>query len=392
MRVLAVARTTEVPTTLPESVTELHLQYVGLVGFADPLRPSVPEAVRQCRAAGIRVIMITGDHAATARSVANQAGIASDRVVIGDDVETLDETALCREVSRTSVFARIKPAQKLRIVDALRVNGEVVAMTGDGVNDAPALKSAHIGIAMGGRGTDVAREAAALILLDDEFGSIVKAVRLGRRIYDNLRKAIAYILAIHLPIAVLALLPVLMGQPLILTPLLIALLELLIDPACSIVLEAEAEERDIMQRAPRDPRSPLLPRALIRWSVIQGSAAAVTVTAAFLWGAWAGHSQAQVRTFAFLTLVGVNLALVVLNRTFSSSWARALKGHNRVLGPGVALVAMALTALVSVPRVRDFFGLASVTVLECAASLALALGLLVVLESIKRRFAARLAR
>ncbi len=217
MRVLAAARATTNDGLLPES-PDFPFRFLGLIGFADPLRESVPDAIRECRSAGIRVVMITGDYPATAKAIARQAGIEEGEVCSGEELRSLDDDAFALRVRTTSVFARISPEQKLRIVNALKANGEVVAMTGDGVNDAPALKAAHIGIAMGGRGTDVAREASSIVLLDDDFGSIVHAVRLGRRIYDNMRKAMGYILAIHVPLAGLALLPILLGWPLVLTP------------------------------------------------------------------------------------------------------------------------------------------------------------------------------
>jgi Ca2+-transporting ATPase len=271
LRVLAVA-VGECPCdALPDDPEMIELRFVGLLALADPLRGSVPGAVRECRSAGIRVIMITGDYPATARAIAHQAGIADGDVLTGADIDALDDAALARRLREVTVFARITPNQKLRLVRALKANGEVVAMTGDGVNDAPALKAAHIGIAMGGRGTDVAREASSLVLLDDDFGSVVRAVRHGRRIYDNLRKAMAYIISVHVPIAGLALLPIVLGWPLLLTPILIAFLELIIDPACSVVLEAEAEEKNIMTRPPRDPRATLLSRSLVIWGAIQGA-------------------------------------------------------------------------------------------------------------------------
>ena len=177
--------------------------------------------------------MITGDYPATAAAIGLQAGLDSLELLTGDEIETLSDADLALRVKSTAIFARIRPNQKLRIVESLKANGEIVAMTGDGVNDAPAIKAAHIGIAMGGRGTDVAREASAIVLLDDDFGSIVKTIRLGRRIYDNLRKAIEYLIAVHIPVAGLALLPLMLGMPLILTPIHIAFLEMVIDPACS---------------------------------------------------------------------------------------------------------------------------------------------------------------
>src|SRR5215469_1248386 len=225
--------------------------------------------------------MVTGDYPTTARAIAREAGLPDEEVATGDEVEAMDDAALAERVRSTTIFARIAPAQKLRIVNAFKTNGEVVAMTGDGVNDAPSLKAAHIGIAMGGRGTDVAREAAAIVLLDDDFGSIVRTIRLGRRIYDNLRKAMGYILAIHVPIAGLALLPLLTGMPLIFTPVHIAFLEMVIDPVCSIVFEAETEEADVMARPPRDPRSSLFSSSLAWWSLLQGTLVLALVAAIY---------------------------------------------------------------------------------------------------------------
>ena len=240
LRVLGVARSYFRQPSLPGEQHDFNFEFLGLVGLADPVRPTVAAALRDCYQAGIRMVMITGDYPGTARSIARQIGLAHpEEVVTGPELDTMSEEELQGRIKTVNIFARVVPEQKLRLVQALKANGEVVAMTGDGVNDAPALKSAHIGIAMGGRGTDVAREASAIVLLDDDFGSIVKAIRLGRRIYDNLRKAMAFIFAVHVPIAGLALLPLILGMPLIFTPIHIAFLEMVIDPACSIVFEAE---------------------------------------------------------------------------------------------------------------------------------------------------------
>src|SRR5262250_3807492 len=247
LRVLAVAKSRFQGTTWPDSQRDFDFEFLGLIGLSDPIRPSVPAALRECYSAGIKAVMITGDYPSTARAIARKIGFKTTEVVSGIEIERMPSVELRRHIPQTTIFARVLPEQKLNLVDAIKANGEIVAMTGDGVNDAPALKAAHIGIAMGGRGTDVAREAASLVLLDDDFATIVSAVRLGRRIYDNLRKAMAYILAIHVPIAGLALIPLLFGLPLLFWPLHIALLELVIDPMCSIVFEAEGEESDVMQ-------------------------------------------------------------------------------------------------------------------------------------------------
>ena len=271
LRVLGVAHASSSGAPWPRAQDEFDFEFVGLVGLADPLRASVPQAVAECRSAGIRVVMITGDYPATARAIAAQAGLDAGDLIGGDELQGLSDADLALRARTATVFARISPSQKLRIVNALKADGEIVAMTGDGVNDAPSLKAAHIGIAMGGRGTDVAREASSIVLLDDDFGSIVKAVRLGRRIYDNLRKAMGFILAVHVPIAGLSLLPLLFGLPILFGPMHIAFLEMVIDPVCSLVFEAETEEDDVMARPPRPPAEPLFTRGLVGWSLAQGS-------------------------------------------------------------------------------------------------------------------------
>ena len=350
IRVLAVARSSQIDSTLiaelPESLRGIDFEYVGLIGFADPLRANVPAAVEECRSAGIRVLMITGDYPATARAIGGQAGLDATTVISGDEIDALSDAELALRVRDTSIFARIRPNQKLRIVQCLKTNGEVVAMTGDGVNDAPAIKAAHIGIAMGGRGTDVAREASAIVLLDDDFGSIVKTIRLGRRIYDNLRKAIEYIVSVHIPIAGLALLPLLLGMPLILTPIHIAFLEMIIDPACSMVFEAEAEEADVMRRPPRDPGSPLLLRRRILWALLQGFIALAILAGVLIGASRMGMAEADLRALVFTSLVLINMGLILVNRSFESSLVRALLQPNRalwiLLGGVLALLGVAL--------------------------------------------------
>ena len=249
---------------------------------------------------------------------------------------------------RASVFARAVPEQKLQLVNALKANGEVVAMTGDGVNDSPALKAAHIGIAMGQRGTDVAREAADLVLLDDDFSSIVQAVRLGRRIFDNLKKAMAYIFAIHVPIAGLSLCAVLFRWPLILEPVHVAFLELIIDPACSIVFEAEEEEPDVMQRPPRAATEHLFNKQMVWMSLLQGLGVLVIVLTIFGVALHRGQGEKDARALAFTALVIANLALIVTNR----SWSRPILSILQMPNPamwwivGGALLFLALVLYV----------------------------------------------
>jgi Ca2+-transporting ATPase len=347
LRVLGVAQARFAGKSWPVLAHDFDFEFVGLLGLADPLRAEIPQAVAQCRSAGIRVVMITGDYPATARAIAQQAQLDAgtpDGVLTGDAMATMSDAELQQVMKTVHVCARIAPEQKLRIVKALQANGEVVAMTGDGVNDAPALKAAHVGVAMGGRGTDVAREAAAMVLLDDNFSAIVRAIRLGRRIFDNLRKSMSYILAVHVPIAGMALLPVLLGWPVMLYPLHIAFLELVIDPACSIVFENEPSEADVMQRPPRDIEAPLFGGMTLALSLLQGLGVLMVVLAAYALGA-AYLSEKEVRAFTFATLVMGNLALIFSNRSRTASLWTLLRTPNRALWLvcSVTLALMSLT-------------------------------------------------
>jgi Ca2+-transporting ATPase len=390
IRVLGVARATGIdvgnPDALPESPRDLPFEYVGLIGFADPLRANVPAAIAECRSAGIRVVMITGDYPETARAIARQAGIEASEVLDGAAIAAMSDEALTARVKSASVFARIRPEQKLRIVNSMKAAGAVVAMTGDGVNDAPAIKAAHIGIAMGGRGTDVAREASAIVLLDDDFGSIVKTIRLGRRIYDNLRKATEYIVAVHIPIAGLALLPLVFGLPMILTPIHIAFLEMVIDPACSVVLEAEAEEDDVMRRPPRDPQSKLLlPRRLL-WGLLQGFVV-LAVLAVVMFGARrAAMPEPDLRALVFTCLVLANMGLILGNRSLTSSLTRAFLRPNKSLWILLGAVGAVLAAALYWPPARNLFRFGTLHWDDLAVCLAAGAACLVVLELIKSRW------
>ncbi|SHK22098.1 Ca2+-transporting ATPase [Roseomonas rosea] len=384
MRVLAVAEARFRGEDWPTSPKGFAFTFLGLVGLADPLRSSVLEAVRECRSAGIRVVMITGDYPATALTIAGKAGLDTDAVVTGDDIEAMSEAELSRRVASVSVFARTMPAQKLRIVRALKATGAIVAMTGDGVNDAPSLKAADIGIAMGGRGTDVAREAAALVLLDDDFGSVVKTVRLGRRIYDNLRKAMGYILAVHVPIAGLALLPLLTGLPIIFSPIHIAFLEMIIDPVCSVVFEAEKEEKDIMRRPPRAATSRLFSSGLVLWSLLQGALAFGVVAVLYLLALQRGMPEGDVRALTFVSLVLANLGLVLVNRSFDSSVREALRWDNRALWWVSAATAVLLSIALAWEPARGLFRFGPLHADDLAVAFGAAIGLVVVLEILKR--------
>jgi Ca2+-transporting ATPase len=390
LRVLGVAKAAHEGQRWPESQRDFPFVFLGLVGLADPLRPSVPEAVRECRSAGIRVVMITGDYPATAKAIAQQAGLDASEVLTGDAIEQLDDTELARRAKTASVFARIMPEQKLRIVQALKADGEIVAMTGDGVNDAPSLKAAHIGVAMGGRGTDVAREASSLVLLDDDFGSIVTAIRLGRRIYDNVRKAMGFIFAVHVPIAGLALLPLVFGLPIIFSPIHIAFLEMVIDPVCSLVFEAETDEEGIMRRKPRAPDEPLFSWRLIGWSVLQGGLAFGLVGAIFVIAHQRGMPEDEVRALTFFALVLTIVSLILVNRSFSTSPVAAFRRPN----PALRWILLAVVAILGLslvwPTASTLFRFGPLHADDLALTLAAGIGLLIVLEKLKHLWRARL--
>jgi len=356
LRVLGVAKSKWGQSPLPEGQRELTFELIGLVGLADPIRPEVPAAVEECHRAGIRVIMITGDYPGTAQNIARQVGISEpDQVLTGLEVGQIGDAELRERVKSTNIFARMVPEQKLRLVNALKANGEVVAMTGDGVNDAPALKAAQIGIAMGGRGTDVARESADLVLLDDAFSSIVEAIRQGRRIFDNLRKAMSFVFAVHVPIAGLALIPVVARWPLILMPVHIVFLELIIDPACSIAFEAEPEEPGSMQRAPRKAGEPLLSRRRIVMSVLQGLSVLLVVFLVFATARYRGESEATARTLAFAILVVGNLMLILTNRSWTLPIIATLRIPNRSLWWVILGAAALLVLVIYVPFLQTLF-------------------------------------
>jgi P-type Ca2+ transporter type 2C len=385
MRVLGVAKAV-LKGEVPGVQQDISFDFLGLVGLADPVRPSVPSAVRECRSAGIRVIMITGDYPATARAIAQQAGIDVGDLMSGQDIARLDDAALAERVRTATVFARIQPEQKMRIVQALKANGEIVAMTGDGVNDAPSLKAAHIGIAMGGRGTDVAREASAIVLIGDDFSSIVHTIRLGRRIYDNIRKAMGFVMAAHIPVAGLALLPLAFGIPLILFPVHIAFLEMVIDPVCSIAFEAEPEEGDVMSRPPRDPKSPLFSLPLILWSLLQGTTVLFATAAIFLIAWTRGMPEAEVRSLAFVALVVGNIAMILAGRTFSTSIVRALSRPNPVLWIVLGSDAVLLASILSLPTMRELFRFGPLHPDDLLLCIGVGFATLLVLELLKRPF------
>jgi Ca2+-transporting ATPase len=372
LRVIGVARAGFGEAELPDIQHEFVFQFIGLIGLEDPIRPTVPAAIAECAAAGIKAVMITGDYPVTAQKIARQIGMRDwENVITGQELAQMEPDELRRRVKSAAIFARVVPEQKLLIVEAYKANGEIVAMTGDGVNDAPALKSAHIGVAMGERGTDVAREASALVLLDDDFSSIVAAVSMGRRIFDNLKKAMAYIISVHIPIALASLLPVLLNwKEMILFPVHIVFLELIIDPACSIVFEAEPAEPNIMTRPPRSTSERLFSRRSLVSSALQGIVAFCMVFGMFEAALFLGESTAHARTLAFITLIVANLCLILSNRSWNRNLFASLAVPNAALFwvLGSALVFLGL--VVYVPPLRGLFHFAPMSLFDILAALA----------------------
>ncbi|HNX17309.1 MAG TPA: cation-translocating P-type ATPase [Methanoregula sp.] len=361
LRILGVAKASFTRTNLPDGQHDFTFTFLGLVGFADPVRPQVAQAIRECRAAGIRVIMITGDYPLTAKKIAQQIGLENPGTCItGTELDTMNDEELKNQCRSVNVFARVVPEQKLRLVNAFKSAGDVVAMTGDGVNDAPALKSADIGIAMGGRGTDVAREASSLVLLDDNFTSIVAAVRLGRRIFDNLKKAMAYIFSVHVPIAGISLVPVLFNLPLVLLPVHIVFLELIIDPACSIVFESEKEEKDVMDRPPRKKDEGIFTKKILAISLLQGFVVLAVILFIYINALARGLGESEVRTLTFTTIVIANLCLILTNRSWSEIIVTTIRTPNRAMRWVFAGTIISLVLVLFVPGLRGLFRFGSV--------------------------------
>ena len=372
------------PDCLPDQQHDFPFQFIGFVGLSDPVRPNVAAAVKECYTAGIRVVMITGDYPETAQAIAKQIGLLQmGAIMTGAELEQMSDAELQERIQSTNIFARAVPEQKLRLVNALKAKGEIVAMTGDGVNDAPALKAAQIGIAMGERGTDVARESAALVLLDDDFSSIVQAVKLGRRIFDNLRKAMAYLLAIHIPIAGMSLIPVLFKLPLVLLPVHVAFLHLIIDPACSIVLEAEPAEANVMKRPPRNSKELLFGRKTVSLALLQGLGTLAIVGAIFGMALYRGMDELDARALTFTTLILANLGLILSERSTSLLNLKILMAPNAalwwVIGGGLGLLALILY----VPFLRQLFSFSYLHPIDLAICLAGGVISLLWFESLK---------
>jgi Ca2+-transporting ATPase len=384
LRIIAVAKG-EPQKPLPDNQRDFKFTFLGLLGFSDPIRTTVPEAVKTAYSAGMRIIMITGDYPGTASNIAAQIGLKNPELCItGKELSSMDEENLQEKIKNISVFARVIPEQKLLIINALKKNGEIVAMTGDGVNDAPALKAAHIGISMGERGTDVAREASSLVLLNDDFTSIVVAVRLGRRIFDNIKRAVRYIISIHVPIAGMSLLPLIFNLPMVLMPAHIAFLELIIDPASSVVFETIEEDDSIMKRPPRGLKEPIFNKRIFSVSLLQGGWVLLMVFGVFLYAIVTGRSEDEARSFAFTALILSNLILVTANITWSKSIIQIILTGNRTLYIVISAALTGLISVLSLPFTQKLFHLAPLRISDFIIILVLALITLLWFELLKK--------
>ncbi|MDF2439008.1 MAG: cation-translocating P-type ATPase [Bacteroidota bacterium] len=389
LRVIAAAKTSLLPgTSLPESQHGFDFEFEGLIALEDPIRPEVPQALKECEEAGIKVIMITGDFPATAKSIAHKIGMnAQGKILSGHEIKEMSDDELKNRILDVNVFARVVPEQKLRIVEALKANHEIVAMTGDGVNDAPALKAAHIGIAMGGKGTDVAREAASLVLLDDNFASIVAAIRSGRKIFDNLQKAMFYIIAVHIPIIGLALLPAFIPSlPLLLMPLHIVFMELIIDPVCSIAFESEQEEKGIMKRPPRNPEKKFFGLKNIFFSIAEGTLVLLMVMAVYFLSIYEGHTEGEVRAIAFSSLIVGNVFLILTNLSKTRSFIAVIAEKNIAVIVILIAAMFMLVSILSVPSLRIIFNFEFPGYKHFISSIIGSVSILAILETIKYFF------
>lgn len=384
LRVLGVARADFSGTSLPDNIQGFKWQFLGLLGFMDPVRPGAAQAVKECYEAGIDIKMITGDYSETGLNIAKQIGLNNhQRTLLGANLAGFSPAVLAQEVGQIDVFARMVPEDKLRIIKALKDKGQIVVMTGDGVNDGPALKAADIGVAMGSRGTDVAREAADIILLDDDFTSLVKGVKEGRRIFANLKKTTVYLVALHIPIAGLSFLPLLFGWPPLFFPVHIMFLELVTDPICSIVFEAEPADKDIMRRPPRAAKETILNRRAFLLAFGQGLTILAVCTAVYVYGFISGWEQTMVRALTFATLIFSNLFLVIVNRSWSMNFFQAIAKKNRVLWPVMLSSLLFLAAALYIPALRGIFQFSALSSGELSTVFGIALLPAFILEIIK---------
>ena len=363
-RILAVAGARlPLSTTLPANQLELEMQFMGLVALRDQVRPGVPEAIAECKEAGIRVLMMTGDFAGTAREIANEVGLATEHIITGAEIDSLSDLELIERAKNLTICARVTPSQKLRVIHALKSSGEIVVMTGDGINDAPALKLANISIAMGLRGTDVAREASDLILTDDNFASIVAGIKRGRTIYSSLKKAFAYILAIHVPLLGMAMIPIfLFDWPIVLLPAMVAFIEMVVDPACTVIFQAEPADPKIMKQKPRPVSEGLFARGTLLIALLQGFSVLLVAVLIYVAAGIAGRDDDQIRTINFVFLILANVFLILTNRSWTMPTVQILfKRKNPTVKWIVGSALVLLVAIVELPLAREAFNLGAIS-------------------------------
>ncbi|MEG1899450.1 MAG: cation-translocating P-type ATPase [Bacteroidales bacterium] len=385
LRVLGVAKSNISCNELPQIQHDFNFEFIGLIGLSDPIRPQVPIAVQECHKAGIRVIMITGDYPVTAQNIAREIGLTNySNCITGQELAVMSEEELSERIKTTDVFARVIPEQKLKIVNALKRNKEIVAMTGDGVNDAPALKAANIGIAMGEKGTDVAREASELVLMDDNFGSIVGAIKMGRRIFDNLQKALGYIFAIHVPIAGLSLIPVFFANfPLILWPVHVVFMELIIDPACSIIFEAEGAEKNVMSRPPRKIDEPFFGAKKMLIGCFQGVWILIATLAIYFTTLELGYKTGEVRAMTFVALIVANIFTILTNRSWHESIFTILKTSNPTVKWVAGGAILFIILILNIHFLLNLFQFSPITIIEIIVSAAIGMSTIIWFELYK---------
>lgn len=362
---------------------ESNLTFASLIGFHDPIRTEVADALKLAKQAGIRVIMITGDQKATALSIAEKIGLTSKEVLTGQDLATFSDEELKKHVKQTNIFARVLPQDKLRIVQALKAQGEIVSMTGDGVNDAPALKAADIGVAMGIRGTEVAREASKMVLLDDNFSTIIVAVREGRRIFDNIQKAMSYFTSMKIALLGFVTLNGLFNLPLAFFPIHIVWMELITDPTSSLVYQTEPAEPGLMKRPPRPSQSPLLPKNLYLKLITQGLTILAGTFGAYFYALSQDMDVAHARTIAFSILIISQMFLVLINRSDETPVWRLPLTTNKFLMAIMVLTALMLSLIVYVPLLQKIFKTASLTMNNWLMVIVIALASTLWYEGIK---------
>jgi P-type Ca2+ transporter type 2C len=385
MRVIAVASKELSRLATDRWANESGMRLVGLIGFADPLREGVSEAVAGCQSAGVRVIMITGDHPLTAHAIAEAAGIMHDdeSILTGAQMEQLGDEELKKALGSTAIFARTQPAQKYRIVQGLKARRDVVAMTGDGINDAPALRVADIGVAMGRRGTQVAREAATMVLLDDNFGTIVEAIKEGRRIFDNLQRAFVYLIIFHFPIVLGALLIPLVGAPLLLLPTTLVWLEVIVHPTAALVFVADPPDPDLMDHPPRSSNASFFQPGATRWVIVEGTAMLLGVIGIYLGLLWTGTPLAQARACGMITLVvGQSLLVLQARSTTRPFWQLGFLTNKAVI-PAILATLLSLGLFIYLPPLAAATQLAPPAFQLWLLSIGVALACTLALEPVK---------